>query len=102
MTPISVKLAAGTVGQRLRLHRDRCGMTQDELAARTGISRSQIANIEVGRGEPSMPVFIACVRALGVSADTLITEPDCAGCQDMPPPGFTCNACGLSSEDAGS
>lgn len=33
-------------------------------------------------------------EVLGVGVEALAGRPSCASCQDVPPEGFTCNACG--------
>lgn len=61
-----------SVGALILYHRRRVKMTQDELAAQTGISRPQIANIESGRHDPPISRLRAFATALGVSAKDLI------------------------------
>jgi repressor LexA len=58
---------------RLKLARDAKGMTQAQLAEIVGISRPQLANLETGRGDASVPVLIGLSGALLVSIDWLLT-----------------------------
>ena len=51
------------------------GLSQTELAARAGVSRSLVAAIEAGRNTPSVAAGIALARALGVSVEELF-EPE--------------------------
>ena len=61
-----------SVGSLLLFYRKKLGMTQDELAAKTGVSRPQIANIESGRHDPPLSRLRAFADALCVSAKDLI------------------------------
>lgn len=48
--------AAKLLGLKVRAAREAKGLTQDELAGRTGISRNQIQNIEHSRNNSRDPV----------------------------------------------
>lgn len=61
-----------TFGARLRAIRNDKRLTQDDMAKALQISRSQIANLEVGRTNPSMDLFRMVVAKFGVSADWLL------------------------------
>lgn len=58
---------------RLKHARDIAGMTQQQLAEIVGVSRPQLANLETGRGDASVPVLIGLSGALSVSIDWLLT-----------------------------
>lgn len=60
------------IGDRVAELRKRIGLTQQELADRLPVTRPQLANIEVGRGEPSVGTLQALCDALEVDADTLL------------------------------
>lgn len=62
--------------ENLRFFRTNLGLTQEELAKRTGTNRNTIANYEQGRAEPSFQLLCALCRELGVDAEQLITEQD--------------------------
>lgn len=62
------------LGQILREHRERLGLTRKELAARLGGSESHIKAIETRKRKPTLPVFVLIARALGVDADKLLLE----------------------------
>ena len=69
------------LGQRLRRFRERAGLSQHELARRSGVSRSAIAGVETGdRGDLSLENTIKVADALGITIDALargdILEPD--------------------------
>jgi transcriptional regulator with XRE-family HTH domain len=61
------------VGNRVRAARVRSGMTREQLAVRSGLSWSAIAQIETGRRTNLRPAtLVACARALGVTVDYLL------------------------------
>ena len=72
----------------------------------TQITHSSIANLErdqagtAGRKprEVTVDELYAFARVLGVSADRLVHGPRCEACDDMPPAGFACLACGAKRE----
>jgi len=94
MTPNEI--AAGNV-RRFRRAR---GWSQAELAGHWGVTRRVVVNAEE-RGVRRKPRVlgindvVALAAAFGVSVTDLISPPPpCATCEDAPPEGFTCQACG--------
>lgn len=67
-------------GVRLRLARLAGGLSQEQLAARAGVSRQAVAGIEAGRFDPSLRVALDLARAVGRSVEDLFAEPA------VPPP----------------
>lgn len=66
-----------TFGERLKLARADCGMTQQELAERSGVNRVTIANLE--RGDVDSPRALTARRlaaALGIDTGWLMTGND--------------------------
>lgn len=61
-----------TVGERIALHRERAGMTQEELASGIHMSQSHLSCIETGRRRPSVRVLEAISIALGVTPNDLL------------------------------
>lgn len=55
-----------TLGARLRALRVAAGLTQAELARRTGIHRPNIARVEAGRHTPSLETLSRLANAIGV------------------------------------
>jgi transcriptional regulator with XRE-family HTH domain len=49
------------VGDRLRVAREVAGLSQDELAQLTGISRQTISNYELGASRKPKPPYIAAI-----------------------------------------
>ena len=59
------------LGSHLRNARNGHGLTQQQLASKTGVSIRHIANIEKGIMNPSFVVLHALVTCLGVSPNDL-------------------------------
>lgn len=60
------------VGQRVRALRCDRGLTQLALAARSGISRPSIANLEAGRQNVGLDRLLALASALEVTVEELL------------------------------
>lgn len=70
----------GLVGRNFaRLRRDK-GLTQEEVAARSGFSQQYISSLERGRRNPTVITLYELALALGVSHVALV-EPD-DGCAE--------------------
>lgn len=70
-----VRMDNATKGKAVNRLRIRLRMTQQELADELGISLSQVANIEIGRGRISDDVEAKLVR-LGYSVDAFDADPE--------------------------
>jgi putative transcriptional regulator len=55
----------------VREHRQKAGLTQQELAAASGVSRQSIISIERGRYVPSLPLSLRLSRIFGCRTDDL-------------------------------
>jgi DNA-binding XRE family transcriptional regulator len=78
-SPSSGPAALGDVdgvrlGQRLRALRLAAGLTQAELARRTGIHRPNIARVEAGRHTPSLETLARLAAAIGVSTTRVLAD----------------------------
>ena len=62
------------IGEQLRNARTRRLLTQDELAAKAGVSQSTIANIERNNAEPQFRTIRKLARALDVDPTELVEE----------------------------
>lgn len=65
-------LDGAKVGSRLRELRKAAGLTQAELARRTGIHRPNIARVEAGRHTPSLDTLARIAAAIGVPATRVL------------------------------
>ena len=72
------------IGQRVRKYRKAQGLSQEELAARVGISVTHMSHIETGNTKLSLPVLVELACALGVQSDDLLFD---RGSERKPRPG---------------
>ena len=54
--------------------RERCLMTQAQLAAECGVSQQSISKIETGNGEPSFSLASSIAHALGCTINDLYAD----------------------------
>lgn len=59
-------------GEGLRRAREEVGITQDELAARSGLHRTTISLLELGRREPRLGTIFRLAKGLGRSPGALL------------------------------
>ena len=69
--------------RRLQQLREVAGISQYELAKRSGVSKQAVSNLELGNREPSWETVRRLARALGVSV-AAFDDPD--EDLDLPPP----------------
>jgi DNA-binding XRE family transcriptional regulator len=62
--------------QSVREARERCGLSQAELAAAAGVSRSQVSAIEQGRHVPAVDAALRIAAAVGVPVQELFASGD--------------------------
>lgn len=63
-----------SLGEALKAHRARCGMTQEYVAQSLGVSRQAVSKWESGASDPSTVNLLALAKLYGVSADELLRE----------------------------
>ena len=61
-------------GNRVRAARERLGITQEDLAARVGMSPSHMSIVERGVKVPRMDTVVILANELDVSADYLLQD----------------------------
>jgi DNA-binding XRE family transcriptional regulator len=69
-----VAIDGARLGARLRELRLAAGLTQAELARRTGIHRPNIARVEAGRHTPSLETLSRLASAIGVSTTVVLAD----------------------------
>jgi transcriptional regulator with XRE-family HTH domain len=62
------------LGEEFRTARVKVGMTQEELAARSRLTREYISLLELNKRMPTLPVFVRVCRALNISAPDLLKK----------------------------
>ena len=61
-----------SLGETIKDHRTRCGMTQEFVAERLGVSRQAVSKWENGTSDPSTANLLALAKLFGVSAAELL------------------------------
>ena len=62
------------IKEQLKEHRARLGLSQEELAAKVGVTRQTIGMIEAGRFNPSLALCVAICRELGKTLNDLFWD----------------------------
>lgn len=70
----SIAIDGARLGRRLRALRLEAGLTQAELAKRTGIHRPNIARVEAGRHTPSLETLARLASAIGVPTTRVLSD----------------------------
>jgi len=70
----AIPIDGARLGARLRELRLEAGLTQAELARRTGIHRPNIARVEAGRHTPSLETLSRLAGAIGVPTTRVLSE----------------------------
>lgn len=60
------------IGQNIRKHRKRQGLTQEQLAASASLSSDYISRLECGKENPTLDVLMRISRACYVKLSTLV------------------------------
>lgn len=64
------------VGRNVRRVREERGLTQEQLAERSGFTQQYISGLENGRRNPTVVTVYELAHALGVSHLVLLSDPD--------------------------
>jgi XRE family transcriptional regulator, regulator of sulfur utilization len=67
---------ATRVAREIRAHREARGLSLSATAARAGLSKTILATIESGTGNPSLETLWRIARALDITVGTLLAEDD--------------------------
>lgn len=62
------------IGQRIRRYRKACGLSQEALAQKVGISVTHMSHIETGNTKLSLPVLAKIAEELSVGTDVLLSD----------------------------
>lgn len=64
------------LAEKIYTHRRRLGYSQEELAARLGVTRQAVSKWEVGTSVPELETVVALARTFGVTTDYLLSDED--------------------------
>lgn len=65
-----------TISEKILYCRKRCGLSQEVLAEKIGVSRQAISKWETGEATPELSKLALLAKTFGVTADWLISEDD--------------------------
>ena len=71
------------VGEQVRRLREDAGLRGNELAARVGLSRASIANLEAGKQAVPLHTFAAIAQVLGADVAALLPRPGAMALGDV-------------------
>jgi transcriptional regulator with XRE-family HTH domain len=71
-----MSVVVNTIGSNLRRIRAERRLSLAEVAARCGVAKATLANLEQGRGNPTIETLWALARGLGVAFSDLLEQPD--------------------------
>lgn len=63
-----------SVGENIRLARERAGLKQADLAERAGVTQAMMCQIERGTKNPSLQIGAEIARVLNCSLDSLLED----------------------------
>lgn len=63
-----------SLGETIKAHRTRCGMSQELLAEKLGVSRQAVSKWETGTAEPSTSNLLALAKAFGIPPEELLRD----------------------------
>jgi transcriptional regulator with XRE-family HTH domain len=72
------------VGENLRYLRRKSGLSLEQLAAKSGVSRAMLGQIETGKSAPTINLLGRIAEALKVSVPSLISNPASGGTVIVP------------------
>ena len=62
------------VGNKMQQFRESCGLTQEELATKSGISVKHISVLERGLKIPRLATFLKIAEVLGITPNDLLSD----------------------------
>ncbi len=77
-----------TLNEKIQYYRKKNKLSQEELAARVGVSRQAVSKWELGDATPEVDKLVALAKAFGVTTDELLSskEPETETPPPPPPP----------------
>jgi len=62
----------GSLGQNLRDARDKLGLTQEQVAERSGVQAGEVSRIESGKRDPQVSTVLKLAKAVEVKPGELL------------------------------
>jgi transcriptional regulator with XRE-family HTH domain len=62
------------LGKEFRKARLKAGLTQEDLAAKSRLTREYVSLLELDKRMPTLPVFVRLCRAMRISAPDLLAK----------------------------
>lgn len=78
------------LGERIKEHRKKCGMSQEKVAELVGVSRQAVTKWESGQSAPSTENLFKLAEIFGTTVDLLLDSPEQEQCPPAEP------ICGLN------
>lgn len=72
-----------TLGEKIKLHRQNLGLSQEALAEKLNVSRQAVTKWESNNGVPDIDNLIALSRVIGISLDELVLGEEARDVQDL-------------------
>lgn len=69
---VGVTMNRKNIGQNLSTLRRQCGMTQAQIAEKTGVSTDHISHVEIGSGTISLPLLIEICKLLNATPNDIL------------------------------
>lgn len=82
--------------RRLAELRREAGISQSEMARRIKSTQSHVSDVESGAKDARLSTLERIASVLRWRIELI--QPPCDTCRGEPPPGFTCNGCGRTTE----
>jgi transcriptional regulator with XRE-family HTH domain len=73
-TDARAEMVLASLGDRLRIERERRGLTLDQLAELADLSKPYLSRLESGERQPAIGTLLILARSLGVTAASLLGE----------------------------
>ena len=70
-----LQMEVGTLSSRVTELRKKRGLTLEQLAAASGVSRSMLSQIERGKANPTLAVTLRIAQAFGMNIADLVDQP---------------------------
>ena len=61
-------------GENMRRHRVKAGLTQGQVAKRSGVHKGEISRLENGLRNPRLDTIVRVARGIGVAPSKLLTR----------------------------